>query len=350
MHSSLAPLLEAILATELALIVLLLAVLFLYKAYLITKEKTRQKAKTRLQLFWQEAKHNPDLLTDRALKTLQKEIVWVLRLMKQEPSLEETAPLFYEKIVNAVLLPSGRRFIKKYNYIQKYYATICFYYKFELEDEPSLLKLLSNSMNLVSINAAITIFRHGSDALLEEGIKRLSAWDELQQNVIAHLIVDYRPKPSQIFLDYLEKEKAPTVRAFCYRLLLLLPLEPNTITHLDEDLVSEFLDLRVAAFNYLVKAKDVVRLRPFMQDDEWMFRAKAAHALGKLLDEESIEGLTQALSDTEWWVRLRSAEALLRFGERGVAILKQQSSKQHTLAAEVAKEVLFRQVYRQKRV
>lgn len=268
--------------------------------------------------------------------------------MKQDPSLEEIAPPFYEKIVNAVLLPSGRRFIKKYNYIQKYYATICFYYKFELEDEPSLLKLLAYSMNLVSINAAITIFRHGSDALLEKAIKHLSRWDELQQNVIAHLIVDYRPRPSRILFNYLEKEKAHAVRAFCYRLLLLLPFEPKTITHLDEDLGSEFLDLRVAALNYLIKAKDIARLRTFMQDEDWMFRAKAAHALGKLLDEESLDSLTQALSDTEWWVRLRSAEALLRFGERGAAILKQQSSKQNTLAAEVAKEVLFRHVYRQK--
>jgi hypothetical protein len=350
MHSNLNAIFESILVTELALIVALLAILYLYRIYIFIKEDSREKEKAKLLLFWQEAKHNPDLLTDKAVKFSRKKIAGVLMLMKQEPSLEEIAPLFYEKIVNAVLLPSGRRLIKKYNYIQKYYATICLYYKFELEDEPSLLKLLAYSMNLVSINAAITIFRHGSDALLEKAIKHLSGWDELQQNVIAHLIVDYRPKSSKILFDYLEKEKAQAVRAFCYRLLLLLPFEPKTITHLDEDLGSEFLDLRVAALNYLIKAKDIARLRTFMQADEWIFRAKAAHALGKLLDEESLDSLTQALSDTEWWVRLRSAEALLRFGEKGVAILKQQSSKQNALAAEVAKEVLFRHVYRQKRI
>jgi len=81
MHSNLNTILEAILVTELDLIVALLAILYIYRMYIFIKEKAHQKEKARLQLLWQEAKHNPDLLTDKAVKILQKKIAGVLILM-----------------------------------------------------------------------------------------------------------------------------------------------------------------------------------------------------------------------------------------------------------------------------
>ncbi len=72
MHSNLNSILEAILVTELALIVALLAILYLYRIYIFIKENARQKAKAKLLLLWQEAKQNPDVLTDKAVKILQK--------------------------------------------------------------------------------------------------------------------------------------------------------------------------------------------------------------------------------------------------------------------------------------
>lgn len=345
MYTNLVPIAETIVAIEVSLILSLFVVAYLFKGYLFVKQQIRTKKKIKLEVFWQHAKQNPKLLTQNIVKVLQREIIWVLSFMQQEPSLE-SAPAFYEKVIHEVLLPSGRKLIKKRNYLQKYYASICFYYKFELQDERYLLRALSHPVSLVSLNAARAIFRHGSVELLEKAIKHFAAWHWLQQEVIAQIVLEERVILTRILLAELQKDKTHSVRTFCYKLLCLLPFGPEAMVFLEEDLFSPFLDLRVASLNYLIKAKDNAKLRPFLQDSDWVIREKTAKALGILQDEESIASLTRALFDPEWWVRIRSAEALLCFGEKGVAILNQP----HIQSCAAAKETLSRYEHRQKRI
>ncbi len=336
------PIAETIFMIEVSLVVLMLVSAYLFKGYFVIKRLVRKRTKENWTAFWHEAERDTSLLTDDKIKNMQKRIVWVLMLMKQSKEKIQSESLFYNKIRKEVLLPTGKKLIRKHNYLKKYYAIECFYYQFDPKDEHYLLKAISHPVLLVSLNAARVSFKHGSTKLLEKVISHLAHWKWFQQDAIASMILEERPMLTEALLNCLEKEKSHSVRTLCYRLLLLLPSKDEVIRELEADLYSNFIDLRVVALDYLIKVKDISRLRNFMYDDDWVIRARTAHALGLLLDKESIHLLEEALFDPEWWVRTYSAEALLCFGQIGLAILQQQSPKPYSGAYDAAREALSR--------
>jgi hypothetical protein len=351
--TNLVPIAEIILEFQVKIILLLILAAYLLNGYFAIRRHRREKANKKRILFWQQAMQDVNLLTDRKAKVLRKRIAWVLLMIKEDPAIVETAPLFYDRIVKTVLLPSGRKLIQKRDYIKKYYGLECFYYNIETpwdqQDESYLLKAIDHPVLLVSLNAARVIFKHGSVKLLEEVIVHLAQWQWFQQDALASMVLEDRPMLAEALFQCLE-DKDFHVRTFCYRLLLLLPFKPRVIKKIGEDLYCNVLDLRLVALDYLTKAKDNIWLRDFMHDADWMVRAKAAYGLGVLQDGGAIELLTEALSDPEWWVRTRSAEALLCLGEKGIEVLQQKSSEpQHKGAYEAANEVLSKHKHPQDR-
>ncbi|MES2664140.1 MAG: HEAT repeat domain-containing protein [Pseudomonadota bacterium] len=102
-------------------------------------------------------------------------------------------------------------------------------------------------------------------------------------------------------------------------------------------------DIRAQSISALAKIGDPraasVILQHLSSSETVAVRIQAAKALGVMQLNAAIPILIERLTDETWWVRYRSAEALYRFGDKGISLLKSVSKKNDS-AALIAQQVL----------
>lgn len=252
-----------------------------------------------------------------------------------------------EEIMQNWILPEARKLSDSTDWFDRFTACQAFELAIQQNpvDEPIVKKLLYDEIPIVALDAEKIAIRFNSQTLVDAIADCFSKTRHVQQSFYAELLPEDSKTLAPLFANTLSRSDSPYVKAFCYRALSVFLESFETIPSLEQDIHSENLELKLAALNYLAHTdskKAEIELKAALKNPVWEVRAKAANLLGRLQIVSSAHLLETTLRDSEWWVRINSAEALLKLGEPGIKILKDQTPEKDRFAYETAQSVLLR--------
>lgn len=112
-----------------------------------------------------------------------------------------------------------------------------------------------------------------------------------------------------------------------------LPAEPVLRGLLKLSDIEEVLIHCLKALEHIGAPETAADVAPLLSHPNWVIRSQAAKAVGTVNAEAYLEMLQELMSDKSWWVRFRAGEALLKSGEKGIALLKSLAGCSHHCAA-----------------
>ncbi|NBX84894.1 MAG: HEAT repeat domain-containing protein [Gammaproteobacteria bacterium] len=210
-----------------------------------------------------------------------------------------------------------------------------------VHEEAYLLKLMADSIRLVSLNAAIAVCFSPTQKMLDVLIDIFNQNRRSQYEFLTMMTSHAAYRIIPLIQARLIREKDIYTRVFCYRMLRQLPKMEISNPFIKSDLNSEHLDLRLAALAYIAYIEKP-HFKDFLieglQSIFWEVRARAAKLIGYTRDEHLVPFLEPLLQDKVWWVRFRAAEALSLMGKTGMNVLKAQKIKIDKFANEIAQQ------------
>lgn len=250
---------------------------------------------------------------------------------------------FIEYLSDKLLKPAARGLYKSRNWLNRYYAALCYSYGFETLDEQPLCRLVRDDTLLVSINAASTGIKYQNSAVINQTISHFAKGRHLQQSFFAQISDVSHHDVADIIITRLENEQDLYTKVFCYRLLKEIPYT-QFLDCVEADLLFDSVDLSISIIEYLSEVQDE-RKTQILYDlafaEDWEIRAAVAKSLGRVHTARSLEILTILLTDPQWWVRVNSGTSLYSQGESGIDILKAQSPLKDKFAYETAQRILL---------
>jgi hypothetical protein len=337
-----------LLLLEIALVVFFIIISYMGKLYYTLKYKRRDKTLVRLRKLIATAIKQDQELSLKEINSSKKLITDLLILIREFDT-TQAGVISWQKIREQLFSSILRNKVKKYSYagnwFKRYLAAQIYYLDIKLEDEEVIIKLLQDPILLVSINAAHVAFKYHNKKLLNAVIDTFYTKNRMEQSFYSHLVAEnIDPNVMQIIKQRIEHEKNEQVKIFCYRLLTELPSYGDIAHSALKDVQSGNFEMKIATLHYLAhdnRDKALPVLRQCLNDDHWEVRGAAINMLGELKDTESLPMLKEKLKDPQWWVRIRSAEALAKFGDVGLKVLKDQDPKIDRYAYEAATQVLL---------
>lgn len=105
-------------------------------------------------------------------------------------------------------------------------------------------------------------------------------------------------------------------------------------SHPDDHLISTCLQV-------MTDPSDLDLIRSLLTHERWHVRMHAASALGRLGNNDDVQGLLPLLCDTQWWVRYRAAQALSRLpGVEAEDMLRIRAAQTDRFACDVLDQVM----------
>jgi hypothetical protein len=310
--------------------------------YFILREKNELEDKIKGVLFYYiKNSSNP---TKKELKFLKRNILEVLEVMEKYEVSDDLLPS-WRKLSKYLILklfyPRGKELYRSWRAYKRYYAARCFQVHFKDSDAHMVIQLINDPVLLVAINAARVAFKYPSPKLINAAIDVLSKERKCRKSIYAAIAKGSSDIVRDIVIKRLSAENNPYVKAFCYRLLMQMPACDLLEDIVEQDLMSDSIELKIAALKYCGYNPQFRHyLGKFIDNEHWELRAIAAEWIGNTLFLNAFPVLEDRLSDLEWWVRIRAAEALAKFGQLGVDILRAQSPQKDQYAFDAAQEVL----------
>lgn len=339
-----------ILVVEVILVILLVILTYLLKAYYHFKNKFRQEKLANFSNILSEAITDQKILLPKDLHTFSKNIPEFLitaEKFKKNPHW----PVLKKQLSENFLHATAVQYAKSRNWFKRYLSLQCFNYGYTEEDIVIFKSLIRDKILLIALNTAKLFFIHPSYELINDAIDYFSQTRRLQRSALSEILTKDSPLAIRlIIIERIQNEPDPYVKAFCYNLLSRFSPHENDINFCIPDLAIDNIELKMTVTDHIShinseKSREI--LRKLLSDDIWEIRAKAATSLGNLQDTAAITALADGLHDSAWWVRLKSAEALSKLGPEGMIILENQNPEIDKYAFEAATEVLTK--YKQRK-
>lgn len=345
-HLSLVEAITFIGILQFILIILCIIILYAIKIVLILNDKYLERKIQIIKPLLQKIDQSPEKITRSMITTLKNSLQQLLNLI------EDNDPLYHrEKVIKVltehVFKPKARILATKRNWYKKYLAIACFNYGVDEQDEKYLINLVHDPILLVSLNAARVIFKFPSHRTLNALIDAFSRGRHLQQNSFVDIIAvknSQLKKIKKYIIERIRNEPDQYIKAFCYRILTLLPSHDEANAWIQNDLQTNNIELKIAILYFLAKSNfhDFIQnISESANDQRWEVRAVASKLLGQMGDEQFLPLLENNLYDQEWWVRINAANALLNFGKKGVDVLESVTKERDRFAYETAQMVLI---------
>ncbi len=240
-------------------------------------------------------------------------------------------------VSDALLLPKARDWALSPFWLRKNFSARVFALHAEKEDEKKILNLMNDRRFLIRSPASLAAIRLESNAGIERilyaistevGFAKFFYRDALLQGSkkVAEIIVELAANPllHQAALDILGGKSWG-----------------GAIPFLKEDLGSDNPEIRLLALRVLIR-NILPDSFPFFEkgakDPDSKVRATAMEGLNLFPEEESVNLLVAGLSDPSWEVRVEAGKGLKKRGERGIEILRKQTSPIAKEAAQFALE------------
>lgn len=214
------------------------------------------------------------------------------------------------------------------------------------ESEDSLLALLEQTdsqSTYVRLAALRGLARRNASADLMAICRHLG--NDTNTRMLADILARFPSGTAPDICKLASGASADEVRLAAVIALGAIGALEGTDTLMDLAREDENEDIRAQSIEALAKIGDRRAEAPVMaalQDLSPGVRARAASAAGKMRIISAIPYLNAQLADDDWWARFRAAESLLKFGDRGVALLRSVAAK-NGRAATIAGEVLMEQ-------
>lgn len=309
-------------SVQLFILVGLVLATFLVKLRLEKQETIKQK---RRALFKEALIHYPDISIDN-LNELKKHLHMTFVVFLE---LEEVLPE-KKRIVRDLFLPQIQQRAKARLWYDRYMAAgIIQYiniYHIEFDAQGILIQLLHDPVALVVISAFKAMTFKPDENLLNEVIEVFSKFRRSQLELMVSLLEGADLKLVDLIFQRLDQEKDPIYRAFCYRLLINLPVVSHSMPYLKDDIKHESLNLALASINYIFYSKksSYKKMLIFLlqNDERWQVKDRCLKYLGQSKDPEMVNIIYPFIQDKVWWVRYRAANALSQLGVKGEQALQ----------------------------
>ncbi len=338
-------LIKVLTITQFVLIIVFLILGYLMRLYYYYRKINQAKrAKWVFKLLLTHLKKK-EPFSEKTISYFKKSIDDVLKsltIIQKRKSKENYFFHFKKQLSDLVLKPVARQWQTSKIWHKRYTATLCYAHGFDKDDENNLIVLLNDPSALIAVNVAKIIIEC-SPKLVQEVITTFAKKRRLQQTLFLENIKFFNQNISTLVLERLENEQVLYTKIFCYRLLSEFPQE--TISNcVGRDLNHDSIDMKIAILKYLKRCKGSERnelIYGLAVDPSWEIRAAAAKVLGDINTDTSLEILTSFLVSKDWWVRRNAAYSLYLLGEKGIAVLKDQSPKKDKFAYETALSILI---------
>jgi len=350
MMSEIAPYVKFISIIQLALIPFGVVFLFLAKIVLKMKKDKKEEIKKQMTSGIQNLITTDHQLSKLFTKLCMRHIDVLIDcffMIEQECSKNTKWLLIKTQLIDSVLKPRARVLAKSHRWINQYLAVQCYAYGIDLKDESLLLKLIHHKILLVCLGAACVVFKYPTTQSVDVLIDVLAKGRRLNQSffieVLTKISFSEKKRLAPFFTVRLECEEDPYVRSFCYRMAMHLAASTEVLTRVKQDALSNNLELKLAAINYLSINHSIDSLNfliKLIDDKQFEVRALIVKLLGKFHHETVLPLLENKLKDPAWWVRINSADSLLKLGKEGIAVLQRQSPEDDRFAYETAQKVL----------
>lgn len=279
-------------------------------------------------------------------KNLRELLQCIIELESKAPLLPNW-PTIKAQLSIHVLNPKATQLANSSSWFKQYLAVLCYQYSTKIGNEDALSLLVRSETFLISLTAAKIIFKHPTRKSVNALIDAISKNRHTAQSLFVEAFSledkSANQKLANLFIRRLNEENDPYIKAFCYRVLMRLSISNEVPQSLADDIVSDSLELKLAALRYFAYTFPNKRkmLRKFLDDSQLEVRAVVSRLLGELHDETAIPLLEARLCDSAWWVRINSAQALAQLGEKGIQALKNQSPAKDPFAFESAQKILI---------
>ena len=338
-------LIKIVALVQLAIIIVLLLLSYGIKIYSHYKSARNARLLVKLEQILLEGVNHTERFDPKLILHYKREIVILLTIInKFDASIKKMEwQIIRQLIIDLVVLPKARVLAQKRSWIKRYLACQAFKLSLEKQDERFIEMLISDSIPLVAINAAMLAINYNAPLLIDKMIDVFSQGRRLQQSLYDQALTHATATIIPLIKERLAREKNPYVKAFCYRSLSYVPFVSEPIETIQVDLGSDNLDLKLAVLDYLhhnAPQSSEALFLPLLKDSHWEVRARAAKLLGELGDDKLALSLEECLKDPAWWVRINAAESLFKLGKKGIALLKKQKPSIDQYAYDVAAQVL----------
>lgn len=211
------------------------------------------------------------------------------------------------------------------------------------ESRDLLRQYLKDSSYGVAFACACAINRLGEKGRVAEALRR----KDWKLSVTVTLLLGYGPRVGETLIEVLSTKDVPCDRLYALAdfigFLRFLPAESLLLKILKENRDEELSIRCVKALGLLGSPSSFSQLRECLNSKSWVVRCQAAKSLGFLKAEDTAEDLESLLRDPMWQVRHNAAAALLKLGEKGLAILERGAKKeaaQEDYAQDICRQAL----------
>lgn len=336
---------------QLVLIPLGVMFLFLTKRVIKTKKDKKEAIKRQITAVIHDSLTRDIPLSTLFIKQCMRHIdvlIHCILIFEKEFAKHSKWLVIKNQLIDRVLKPQARVLATSRQWLNQYFAVQCYAYGIDLKDEFFLLKLLHNNVLLVFLGAARVVFKYPTTRSVDALIDVLAKGRRLNLSFVIEVLAKITTHEKKILSPYftrrLEHEADPYVRSFCYRMAMHLEASSTMLTLVKQDVMSNNLELIIAAMNYLsiIPSIDSLDLLiKFVEDERFEVRAVVVKLLGQFQHETVIPLLENKLNDPVWWVRINSADSLLKIGKKGIVVLQRQSPSGDRFAYETAQRMLI---------
>ncbi len=334
-------------SVQLALVIILLLIAYSLHIYIPFIKQRENKKANLLQQRIQQTLHSTQPVSLKNFSQFRHQQVILLQLINQF-DVEHHEPRWLslrQLLIEQMILPKAVHFAYSKEWTKRYLACQSFQLALTPQHEKIILQLIHDPVLIIAIHAALIAVSYDSQLLLDTVIDTFANNRHIQQSLYAQLMLKTHPRFVDLVHHRLTHETDPYVKAFCYRMLSSPRFKTQSIEMAFVDARGAQLELRIAAMLYL-HAHNMPRIEQlfieFLTDERWEVRAKAAKLLGKNKNIAAAPAIAGCLGDEIWWVRVSAAEALGKLGEKGLALLAQQTAENDPFAHDKAQAVSIR--------
>lgn len=303
-------LLTLIVIFEFILITLIVCITYFFRIYSFITKKYRVQTEADLEHYLKTVVSQGKIPEIKTFPQKWKKIYLLLKIIKRLNAHYEKSNN-WEKIkdlvVYSILLPLAREASNNNkNWVLRFFSAEVFALNTQKQDEPLIIKLVRDPIQLVSLRALTSALNSGSETAINNIIERMSEERILTQSIYLRIFHN-APLPIRDLVENIltrTSEKKPYLRATCYRVLFQFP--PTKIHwNITADLFSKNLELKLSSLKYLAYAdtsNSIEILYELLQDPSWKVRLSVMNILTTLNLPDSIPYIKLAQQDPHWRV------------------------------------------------
>ena len=215
------------------------------------------------------------------------------------------------------MLPVAIQYIAAKNWIRRFFLLRCFEYVIDAQYEPELIRLIKDTVPLISIRTTPLILLSPTKALINALIDKIyQSHQRFQKLYLVQLHAS--PLLYDVILEKLQESHDPKLRHLCYRILKQIGVTQIFYAEILKDVNSTDFELKLSAIRILGEAEPKASasiLITLLKDPNWVVRNNTLQSISQTKNPELLKYVVAALDDESWWVKINAAKVVSNLTE-----------------------------------